>query len=321
MESDGMKTKWLAVFTLCVFAALIGSYYAFDNEKNILDQAARKGLGGSYVELSDGVAHYELAGPATGRVVVLVHGGTVPMWSWDEQVEALVDANYRVLRYDQFGRGYSDRPQVIYDKAQYARQLIELVDALALPDKFDLIGVSFGAATSVSFAAQHPGRVRSLSLISPVINNFEVPGIFRIPIVGEFAARLIGIDIIVGRFTGLVEGSPDAERYKRLFVEQTTYAGFQRSLLSMLRSDALRDYSSEYEIVGRQNGRSLLIWGTEDDEISRDMIDSIRSYIPNLVFTPVNGAGHGIVLQKPEIVTDSILEFLGDDQIGEMEAR
>ena len=300
----------MALFAVCAFAALIGLYYALDNETNILDQAERERLGGNYIRLSDGVTHYELGGPKNGRVVVLVHGGTVPMWVWDRQVEALVDAGYRVLTYDQFGRGYSDRPEVNYDKALYARQLIELVDKLSLPDTFDLIGVSFGGATSVSVAAKHPGRVRSLSLISPVINNFEVPGIFRVPIVGEFAARLIGVDIIVKRFARLVEGSPDAERYNRLFVEQASYEGFQRSLLSFLRSDALRDYSSEYQFVGRQNVPSLLIWGTEDDEISRDMIDSIRSYIPDLAFARVSGAGHGVVLQEPEIVTHWILDFL-----------
>ena len=42
-----------------------------------------------------------------------------------------------------------------------------------------------------------------------------------------------------------------------------------------------------------------------------DIIDSIRSYIPNLAFARVNGAGHGIVLQEPEIVTYWILDFLG----------
>jgi pimeloyl-ACP methyl ester carboxylesterase len=316
-----MKSKWLALFFVCALAALIGSYYALNVETNILDQAERERLGGNYIRLSDGVTHYELSGPKDGRVVVMVHGGTVPMWVWDKQVEALIDAGYRVLTYDQFGRGYSDRPEVKYDKALYARQLIELVDKLSLPDTFDLIGVSFGAATSVSVAAKHSARIRSLSLISPVINNFEVPGIFRVPVVGEFAARVIGINIIVERFARLVEGSPDAVRYNRLFVEQASYEGFQRSLLSFLRSDALRDYSSEYEFVGRQNIPSLLIWGAEDDEINRDMIDSIRSYMPNLAFARVNDAGHGIVMQEPEIVTYWILDFLDGARRGEMRAR
>ena len=306
-----MKTKWLTISIACVFAVLIGSYYALDNEKRLLDQAERKRLGGTYVELTDGVTHYELTGPATGRVVVLVHGGTVPMWIWEKQVEVLVGAGYRVLTYDQFGRGFSDRPNVAYDRALYLRQLIELADKLALPEKFDLIGVSFGGAIAVSFAANHSDRVRTLTLISPLVSDFKVPTIFRIPVIGEFAARTVGIDMIVRRLVVLLDGVADSARYEKLFVEQTTYTGFQRSLLSMLRTDALGDYSDEYQAVGGQNRKTLLIWGTADAEISRDMIDKARAYIPQLRLEAVEGAGHGIMLQKPEVVNDLILELLG----------
>ena len=305
-----MKKKWLAAFIVCVLAVLVGAYYGLDPETKTLDNTERERLGGNYIALADGTTHYALTGPATGNVVVLVHGGTVPMWNWDRQVRALSSAGYRVLSYDHFGRGYSDRPDVTYDRALYTRQLIELVNKLALPEKFDLVGVSFGGAIAVSFAAQHPRRVRSLTLISPVIKDFKVPGVFRIPVVGEFAARMVGTDMIVERFAALVNGNPDSERYKKLFIEQTTYGGFQRSLLSLLRSDALRDYSNEYQVAGRQDRKTLLIWGREDVEITRGMIDDVRSFIPNHQFKPVEGGGHGVALQKPDVVNSLILEFL-----------
>ena len=66
----------------------------------------------SFIDLSVGKTHYELVGPETGRTVVLLHGGTIPMWTWDRQVPALVEAGFRVLRYDMCGRGYSDSPEL-----------------------------------------------------------------------------------------------------------------------------------------------------------------------------------------------------------------
>jgi len=81
-------------------------------------------------------------------------------------------------------------------------------------------------------------------------------------------------------------------------VEQTTYKGFQRSILSMLRNDALGDYSKAYQIVGKQKRDILLIWGTADTEITKEMITDIRSFIPRLKFKPVEGVGHGIVCQN-----------------------
>lgn len=305
-----MKGKWLAAFFAILFTVLAGVHYILDPENKKLDEGEREKLGGTYINLSDGITHYKLTGPVGGKVVVLVHGATVPIWTWNNQIKILNDAGFRVLSYDKYGRGYSDRPTVTYDQELYKRQLLELVDKLELTQKFDLIGLSLGGATAVNFTAQYPDRVRKLILISPLINNFKVPTIFQIPVLGEFTARLIGTKIIVDRFTSLVEDNPDSETYKMLFVEQTIYKGFQRSLLSMLRNDAVRDYTNAYQILGKQNREILLIWGTEDTEITREMIKDIRSFLPHLQFKPVEDVGHGIVFQKPETINTLIIDFL-----------
>jgi len=76
-------------------------------EKLQLNAAVREKLPGSFVQLPDGVMHYELAGPADGRLVVLIAGFSAPYTVWDPTFAALTQAGFRVLRYDHFGRGYS----------------------------------------------------------------------------------------------------------------------------------------------------------------------------------------------------------------------
>lgn len=305
-----MKLKWFSVLFAILLILSIGIYYMLDPETNELDESERARLGGTYLKLSGGTTHYKLEGPVDGKVVVLVHGGTIPMWTWDKQVQSLRKLGYRVLSYDMYGRGYSDRPQITYDQDTYQKQLLELVDKLGLTKQFDLIGYSLGGGTVVNFTAHNPQRVRKLVLISPLINNFKVPSIFRIPILGEFMSRLIGIKIITKRFISLVEDNPDADKYTRLFKNQTTYKGFQQSILSMLRNNAVGDYSKSYQMVGNQDREILLIWGTEDTEISKQMTSNIQSFIPNLAFKPVEGVGHGIVFQKPDTVNSLINSFL-----------
>jgi pimeloyl-ACP methyl ester carboxylesterase len=302
--------KWLSALSGVLILVLVGTYYILDPETNELNEAVRKQLGGTYINLSDGMTHYKLEGPDNGRVVVLVHGGTVPIWTWDRQVQALNRAGFRTLRYDKYGRGYSDRPDVTYDQELYKKQLVELVDTLAVTEPFDMVGLSLGGGTAVNFTARYPERVRKLVLISPLINNFKVPSFFHIPVFGEFMARSAGVGVIVNRFVSLFENNPDSETYTRLFKEQTTYTGFQRSILSMLRNDAVGDYRNAYRIVGDQNRDILLIWGTADTEITQEMIDSIRSAIPRLTFQPVEGVGHGIVFQEPDTVNNLLLGFL-----------
>ena len=305
-----MKWKWIPVSLAVLTILLVAIYWVFDPENNELNETNRGKLGGTYVSLSDGVTHYKLEGTEKGRVVVLVHGGTVPIWVWDKQIPNLIKAGFKVLSYDQYGRGYSDRPAVTYDRKLYTRQLLDLVDKLGLKEPFHLIGLSMGGATAVNFTARYPHRVRKLVLISPVINNFKVPSLFRIPVFGEFMARIIGVRVIVKRFKSLLEGKSESGKYTKLFVEQTTYKGFQRSIISMLRNDATGNYNSAYQTVGKQKRDVLLIWGTDDTEINKEMIRDIQNFIPHVTFKPIEGVGHGIVFQKPEEVNNLIISFL-----------
>ena len=275
-----------------------------------LDAHARTVLGGTYCHLSDGVTHYRLSGPVDGQLVVLVHGAAVPHWIWDALADRLAANGLRVLRYDQFGRGYSDRPRVTYERALYERQLHELVNHLDLQDAFHLVGLSMGGATAVNYTARHPERVRRLVLIAPVINNYKVPPILRLPVAGELALRLVGQRLMRKRFAELSATLPDFERVQLKFVAQTAYKGFQRSFLSMMRNDALGNYDAVYRIVGRQDREILLIWGEKDAEISAEMIADVRRCMPHLHFRPVAEAGHGIVLEKPDLVNDWVLGFL-----------
>ncbi|MCP4755754.1 MAG: alpha/beta hydrolase [Proteobacteria bacterium] len=316
-----MKLKWILVTSLTVLVVMVGVYRLLDPEVRKLDDPTRNKLGGSYVGLSDGKTHYRLEGPADGRTVVLVHGATIPIWTWDGQFPVLTAAGFRVLAFDQYGRGYSDRPDVVYGRELYKRQLLELVDALGITEPFHLVGLSLGGATAVNFTAAYPKRVGKLVLISPVVNNFKAPTIFNPPLFGEFIARVAGVKTIVNRFHPLVEGHPEAKRYGELFLEQTTFKGFQRSIVSMLRNDALKSYDDAYRAVGAHRAAgadhstgvlkrpAMLIWGTSDMEITPDMIGDIRTFIPHITFHPVEGAGHGIVFQKSSEVNALLVRF------------
>ena len=64
----------------------------------------RKQASGSFVRLAQGFTHYELAGPEDGPVVLLVHGFSVPYYTWDRTFPALAGAFSRYTL-DLYGRG------------------------------------------------------------------------------------------------------------------------------------------------------------------------------------------------------------------------
>src|SRR5881296_630869 len=168
-----MKSKRRPIWLTAAIAALIVLFWALyvlaDPEKRNLDPAARAATPGAFALLSDGYTHYELGGPASGdgRVVVLAAGFTVPYYIWDPTFSALTAAGFRVLRYDYYGRGYSDRPNIAYNQDLYVRQLTQLLDALNIREPIDLAGLSFGGSLITSFANRYPQRVRSLVYVDP----------------------------------------------------------------------------------------------------------------------------------------------------------
>jgi pimeloyl-ACP methyl ester carboxylesterase len=289
---------------------LVGTYVAVDRESLSID-ALRKAHGGEYVQLSDGVTHYEVSGPADGPVVVLIHGGTVPLFAWDAQVPALVEAGFRVLRYTHYGRGYSDRPNVDYDRALYQRQLRELLDALELDGPFHVVGLSFGAATAATFAHENPDLVDKIAFIAPVVDYSDGKVLFTLakaPVLGEWLVRVFAVDKAVSRATGFFEAANAPPSYVTRFEEQTRIPGFERSLLSMSRSDALTSYRDTYANLGE--GPKLVIWGAEDEEIPRNHVDFLLRNMTNVSFVEFPHVGHGVTVQRAPVVNVRLVTFL-----------
>ena len=79
-----------------------------------IDDHARKIHKGYYIILEDGSTRYQLS-KGEKETIVLVHGFSSPYFIYDGLYEQLVEAGYRVLRYDLLGRGLSDRPKIKYN--------------------------------------------------------------------------------------------------------------------------------------------------------------------------------------------------------------
>jgi len=295
--------------------AILGPYVASDKEARSLDATTRKALGGSYVALPDGVTHYELTGPADGPVVVLIHGGTIPFFAWDAQVPALRKAGFRILRYDHFGRGHSDRPEVDYDRAFYQKQLEDLRAALDIEGALSLVGVSFGGAIAATFAKAHPERVAKLVLIAPVVDYAEGRALFglaEIPLLSEWYARVFSVRATVTRANGFFQASGADPSYGQRFEEQTRFEGYEQALLSMSRTNALTSYHDTYASLAHQP--TLLLWGSEDSEIPREHMEFLQRNLGNVSFVEIEGAGHGVTIQRKEDVNRHLIDFLNNQR-------
>jgi pimeloyl-ACP methyl ester carboxylesterase len=121
-----------------------------------------------YVEVRDGRLWFQTLG--SGADVVLIHPGLWDSRTWDPQVPVLVDAGYRVTRYDLRGYGRSSRPTgATYS---HVRDLMGILDAAGV-SRAALIGCSVGGAIAIDATIAHPERVWALVAVASGLSGSE----------------------------------------------------------------------------------------------------------------------------------------------------
>ena len=128
-----MKKRWLLI---CIVILLLAVPYGVKLYGLKTITSADLPAEGAWAELSQGNLYYRWHLPSpdkdNGETLVLVHGFSTPHFVWDGVKGFFLDAGYKVLVYDHFGRGLSERPAVIYGKALYVESLRELLLATLL---------------------------------------------------------------------------------------------------------------------------------------------------------------------------------------------
>ena len=307
-----MTLRKIIVLPIALAAAGIAALYAIRNpEHSDMNAAARQGVPGKFVTLGDGVTHYDVAGPDTGQRVLLAHGFSVPSYIWDSTVTALTGAGFRVARYDYFGRGYSDRPDIAYTADVYDRQLVQLLDSLGWKEPVDIVGLSMGGPVTATFVGRHPERTRSLTWVDPAAGERgAVPFRFKLPVVGPALWQSLAVPGMAdGQSSDFVEPAkwPDwASKYR----VQMQYRGFGRALLSTLRESEGQVLDSVYARVGALGIRTLLIWGVSDSTVAITNAAGVRKAIPQAQFYPIDRAGHLPHMERTDAVNPLLIGFL-----------
>jgi pimeloyl-ACP methyl ester carboxylesterase len=288
--------------------------FSYRDETKELDEPARKAAGGSFIHLSDGFTHYELNNPDTEETVVLVHGFSVPSIIFDPTFAFLGRVGFRVVRYDLFGRGFSDRPNTRYNIDLFVGQLNDLLDELRFTRPISLVGLSTGGPITAAFTARFPERVKKLVLIDPVgAKPFVLSRILRLaamPIVGEAIIALLGSVRLTRKIAGSSVAPENIGEFGSRYITQMEYKGFKRAILSTIRNDMLGSFLDVYEHVGKMDKPVLLFWGRQDRTIPFNHSVALRAAMPNLQFRAVENCGHIPHYEKPEEVNPILLNFL-----------
>ncbi len=104
-----------------------------------------------------------------GDVLVFVHGFALDHRLWDAQT-AYFQNNWHIIRYDLRGFGRSSR--LTKQPYRHADDLIGLLDHFEI-DSASVVGLSLGARIALDTALLYPDRVRSLTLVGAILEDYE----------------------------------------------------------------------------------------------------------------------------------------------------
>lgn len=272
---------------------------------------------GQYADLPRGRVFFRWHGPKDGPVAICIHGLTTPSYVWDGLIPHLVDKGFRVLSYDLYGRGHSDRPFGTQNVAFFEEMLTALLHDQNVTTPVTLIGNSMGSAISTAFAARHPHRIRQVVLFVPAGMGHDL-GISakitqKMPVIGDWLFHLVYPRTL--RKGALQERDipSTVPNITDRQVEELGYRGFLRSILSSLRGTLAMSREADHRKLQCLGIPVLGIWGGADSIIPIACKARMSDWNRNASHIELPEAGHGLVythtaalwpLLEPKLLVD-----------------
>jgi len=304
---------------LLAFIGAVAAYIYTISQAKPLDDTARAKAPGAFLTTSQGQLHYRWYGPEDGPVIVMAHGFSTPNFIFEPNAKALADQGFRVLTFDHFGRGWSDRPKAKYTPDFYDNELTELVDGLGITEPFGLVGLSMGGPITAEFTARHPERVSKLFLFVPA--GFETSTntgssqdlLLRTPIIGDWVWRVFGKQLLLASYTKDNSTAPLTEGLAGNLLEQIEYAGYFEALLSSYRHLPMPDQDNIFARVEATSVPVHAMFGEEDATVLIASADRMETAAPSATITRIAEGGHSLNYQMASEANAILIDFFKGD--------
>ncbi len=292
------------------------------------------------VEANGLVFRARAAGPADGRLVVLLHGFPQTSWSWRHVLPVLAASGYRAVAVDQRGYSPGARPPAVADYriGHLVDDVVAVAESLGAESlgagslragsmgvgasgdgRFDLVGHDWGGMVAWMVAGRHPERLRSVSVVSTphpdalgaVIMAGQDDQAERMSYIGFFQRpdeperQLLGED---GSGSGLRDlfattGLDPAATDE--YVAVLTAPGAMTAALNWYRAmDAI-------EPLGPVAVPTLYVWSSDDPALGRAAAETTADWVTGPYrFTVLDGVSHWVPEEAAPELSGLLLDQL-----------
>ncbi|MGR6321392.1 alpha/beta hydrolase [Micromonospora soli] len=287
------------------------------------------------VRLPDGVRlHVEATGPVDAEVTaILLHGWTLDGRSWHRQLAALRSRfgdRVRVVTYDARGHGRSSCMALrTATLAQLGDDLAAVLDGIAPAGRIVLVGHSMGGMTVMEYAQRHPehfaartaglvfvsttaeGHTHTVYGLSPriarLIRLAETTGAGVLARCGSWRPPRALLRALRPSIRWMLFGDRCDPADIRLVTSAVAHAslrsigGFRASIGAQHRLDTLAT-------LGRLPAAALV--GDRDRLTPPPCAESIAAALPTTELTVCPGAGHMLMMERPDEVNAALAAVL-----------
>lgn len=283
---------------------------------------------------------YLEAGPSSGPLALCLHGFPDIPRTFGGLLPHLADAGFHAVA--PFMRGYAPTtpaPNGSYHVADLALDAIELTDALGGGDDTVLIGHDWGAVATWTAAGYQPERFRRIVALAvapasvlagymlqpEIIRNAWYQWFFQMPIAESVVAMddFRFIDVLWSLWSPGFTPDPDHLReVKRCLGTQGTLGaegtleaaiGYYRSTLGSAWSPPSEELEPvQGAMVSVVMTPALYLHGSQDGIYPAEIVsdEELRAFVPEIEREIVEGAGHFLHLERPDVVVPRIVGFV-----------
>lgn len=258
--------------------------------------------------------------------ILLVNGHTQTLLEWQPYFyQPLLEAGYRVIRYDNRGFGESDWIKDWGEGNKYTLKEMA-ADGIAVLDHLKIgmahiIGSSMGGMICQTLAINFPSRILSFTSIMSTGFYYDkslvnVPKPFALKLVKLIFRHKKSMTQIETKMKfqygirQILKGKGNYELDSKTILQQFYYEIKNRNGYNSKANDqhgyAIKKSGSRYEELKKLDVPSLIVHGTDDTLILVNHAEKYGPMIPNSTSLILDGMGHDI----PEKYTPEILESL-----------
>ena len=265
--------------------------------------------------------------------VVFCHGYTLSLRCWVFQRRALRAAGYRVVLWDARGHGRSGAgSRESYEIDQLGHDLDSVIAAVAPRGPLVLVGHSMGGMTLMALAAHHPEVIRD-RVIGVAFVATSPGGISAVSwglgkILGKAVHRLgpFAVGQLAGR-QGLVNSVLKVGReVEEYFVDIYSFASpvplsivrLTADMIFKTRIEVISDFMETFDKHDKREAlaqfigvETLVINGMQDMMTPPEHSEEIVQLIPGAEHVLIKDAGHIIMLEHGDVVSDQLLALIG----------